>query len=402
MRNEAAGYDMSVNSLDIKELTDNGLLETAGLISRREYNLSLVKSRQTAELIVKAYASEKGIEYTGLADTIESLYRAGIINISSRNALHNIRIFGNKAVHEADNDPEDAQKAYYLLKTETQTFMSRKTVSVDRTPVRVDFGRNASSQVSGNDIRSDRTRIDFSRFSNSDDGTSPAERSEDPGKGSEGRRRIGPDSDITDSTSRRGYSGSSSVKKGQSSGSNARRKPQYDRASDRNNDRGRRPSEKAARSSGRSTRPSGSTARKGAGRPSGSTAAFYDIIKIVGPILAIVLIVIIIRGLNIFPSKNKAATDAETTAAVTETQAELQTMAPPVTIPETAPPVYEYRVKGSGVNVRYADNQNRVYTQLSNGTAIGTVTEIEGSDFVQFTLDGISVVINKNYIEPIR
>ncbi|MDO5140721.1 MAG: DUF4145 domain-containing protein, partial [Eubacteriales bacterium] len=138
MRGRFTGYYMSGNSLDIKELTDNGLLDTAGLISRREYNLSLVKSRQTAELIVKTYAAEKGIEYSGLADTIENLYRAGIINISSRNALHNIRIFGNKAVHEADNDPEDAQKAYYLLKTEIQTFMSRKTVNVDRTPVPID------------------------------------------------------------------------------------------------------------------------------------------------------------------------------------------------------------------------------------------------------------------------
>ena len=41
-------------------------------------------------------------------------------------------------MHEGDNDAEDAQKSYYLLKNEVQTFMSRKAVSVDRTPVRVD------------------------------------------------------------------------------------------------------------------------------------------------------------------------------------------------------------------------------------------------------------------------
>ena len=125
--------------------------------------------------------------------------------------------------------------------------------------------------------------------------------------------------------------------------------------------------------------------------------------KVIGPIIAIVLIVIIIRGLNIFPSKNKTASSAaQSTTAVVETTAALQTIAPPVTVQETEPPVYEYRIKGNGVNVRYAENQNRIYTQLSNGTAIGTVTEIEGSDFVQFTLEGVNVVVNKNYIEPIQ
>ena len=47
-----------MNSMDMKEFTDNGLMEIAGLTSRREYNLSLVKSRQLAEHLVKSYAEE--------------------------------------------------------------------------------------------------------------------------------------------------------------------------------------------------------------------------------------------------------------------------------------------------------------------------------------------------------
>ncbi|MDD5832397.1 MAG: DUF4145 domain-containing protein [Clostridiales bacterium] len=387
---------MSGNSLDIKELTDNGLLDTAGLISRREYNLSLVKSRQTAELIVKTYAAEKGIEYSGLADTIENLYRAGIINISSRNALHNIRIFGNKAVHEADNDPEDAQKAYYLLKTEIQTFMSRKTVNVDRTPVPI----NSEDGF-------DRSRRDYSKAPS--DRNAPASDRNTPASG-ESRKasQQGTNERASEmNTERSGrYSGgsdrSSSGSSGRSSSGGSGRYSSGGSGRSSSGGSGR-PSGSSGRPSGKGTRKTGGQPRRGGRRPSDSTAAFYEIIKVIGPIITIVLIVIIIRGLNIFPSKNKTASSAaQSTTAVVETTAALQTIAPPVTVQETEPPVYEYRIKGNGVNVRYAENQNRIYTQLSNGTAIGTVTEIEGSDFVQFTLEGVNVVVNKNYIEPIQ
>ena len=34
-------------------------------------------------------------------------------------------------------------------------------------------------------------------------------------------------------------------------------------------------------------------------------------------------------------------------------------------------------------------------------TPPGNCDFVEGSDFVQFTLDGVNVVVNKNYIEPV-
>ena len=64
---------MNTYGIDTAELVDNGLAEAAGLISRREYNLSVVRTRQTAEFLIKSYAAERGIAYTTLADTIEAL-----------------------------------------------------------------------------------------------------------------------------------------------------------------------------------------------------------------------------------------------------------------------------------------------------------------------------------------
>ena len=329
------------NSLEMKEFTDNGLMEIAGLTSRREYNLSLVKSRQLAEQLVKSYAEEKSIEYTGLADTIEALFQNGVIDRTSRDAFHNIRVYGNKAVHEGDNDAEDAQKSYYLLKNEVQTFMSHKSVSVDRTPVRVD-----------------RNQVSNRRPAFSEDGNAIL------GRSVNGR--------------------------------------EVSQASDQQ--RARKPRS----GSGRSARGEGSprsqaAARQSATREPASSFSIYDLLRILIPVLAAILLIIIIRSL--LPSKKPAQTTAAASAAVETTAAAEETETAetePETEATTEAKTFEYRIKGTGVNIRYADNQDRVYTQLSNGTAIGTVEPIEGSDFVKFTLDGISVVVHKDYIEPIE
>jgi hypothetical protein len=59
----------------------------------------------------------------------------------------------------------------------------------------------------------------------------------------------------------------------------------------------------------------------------------------------------------------------------------------------------EYVVSQNGANVRYVDNPDRVYTQLPEGTIIGRVKD-NGEDWVEFTLDGIEVLIHKDYIQP--
>lgn len=430
---------MAINGNDIRELTDNGLAEAAGLISRREYNLSIVRARQTAEFLVKNYASEKNIPYTTLADTIEALYAQGVINRTSRDAFHNIRIYGNKAVHDGDNDPDNAQKAYYLLKSEVSTFLSRKTVSVDRTPVRV-------GGVSDGRIDPDNVEIELEDAENASRRRRPSSTDDsDYGRNTRSRRdeRAGRRSsadtrerrrsydDDEDTVTRVGRSGSDVMNEedeallrdvrrqlnggrdperhsnsGSSDGRNARNQNGRKRSdaerrsgSGRNGSSGRNSGRNGGRNSGRNR----NTGRN-AGRRKGSVGNFtiYDLLRILIPIFIIILLIIIIRTLTA-SQKPVETTAAETTTAAIEETTTIPVTEPETTEPETTEaPVYEYRTNTDGVNVRYADNQNRIYTQLPANTNIGVVTPIEGSDFGSFTLDGVDVVVNMNFIEPIE
>ena len=118
-------------------INGQGLMELADLISRREYNWGMARARAYEEELVKAYAEENNIEYSTLADTIEALYEKRVIGEKQRENLHNIRIIGNKAVHEEDNDPQDAKNAYYLLKEEIQAYSQRDVYEPERTPVMI-------------------------------------------------------------------------------------------------------------------------------------------------------------------------------------------------------------------------------------------------------------------------
>lgn len=112
------------------------LLELADIITKREYNWGLVRSRQFAESLIRRLCDENGVAYTTMADSIEALYQDGAIDEASRCNFHNIRILGNKAVHEGNNDQGDAKNAYYLLREELQKASGKtRKISYERTPV---------------------------------------------------------------------------------------------------------------------------------------------------------------------------------------------------------------------------------------------------------------------------
>ena len=113
------------------------LAELADLITRREYNYAMCKARKHTEDLVRRYAADHNMEYTTLADTIEALYQGGVIGDASRENLHGIRILGNKAVHEDDNDAQDAKSAYEMLKKELGTYSDQKYTNPERTPVAI-------------------------------------------------------------------------------------------------------------------------------------------------------------------------------------------------------------------------------------------------------------------------
>ena len=115
-------------------------------------------------------AGQNFVVYTDLADTIEKLYQGHYITKSSRDAFHTIRMLGNKAVHEGDNDPQDAARSYRLLDQEINAFVSggrSQEAPADRErPAEQTLQRERSSQKEQKlNIPGERTRVPVSRES---------------------------------------------------------------------------------------------------------------------------------------------------------------------------------------------------------------------------------------------
>ena len=101
-----------------------GVKEAERLIVSKDYNLVMVKARQTLECMVR-YLAEKACLVDGdLADTIDQLYEGHWIDKTTKDDYHTIRILGNKAVHENDNTAYNANQAYQLLTKQVYAFFS--------------------------------------------------------------------------------------------------------------------------------------------------------------------------------------------------------------------------------------------------------------------------------------
>ncbi len=100
-----------------------GVKDIERMIGRKEYNNAMMKARQTLERMVKLQAQRACIPDTGdLKSLIDALYESRWINKTTYERYHKIRIIGNKAVHEGDGDPYDANQLHLLLVQEVRTF----------------------------------------------------------------------------------------------------------------------------------------------------------------------------------------------------------------------------------------------------------------------------------------
>ena len=118
-----------------------GVYDTEKLLSGQEYNLSMIKARQTLEVIIKQLSGRDDDDDQSLADIIDSLYTSNIISQKSCEHYHKIRVIGNKAVHDNSDDSYSATIAYKLLSEEVQTFIhdySPKKSRITPVPVRND------------------------------------------------------------------------------------------------------------------------------------------------------------------------------------------------------------------------------------------------------------------------
>ena len=96
------------------EQIHGGVRETERLIGQKNYNLAMVKARQTLEYMVKCLCERYGILETGLLEMIDALYSAGKINKTTCEHYHKIRTIGNKAIHEGDNSAYNANQAHQM------------------------------------------------------------------------------------------------------------------------------------------------------------------------------------------------------------------------------------------------------------------------------------------------
>lgn len=99
-----------------------GVKDAERLIGQKQYNLSMVKSRQTLEFMVRCLAEKACIVESDLNITIDELYQGRWISKATCEHYHKIRILGNKAVHDGDDNAYDANQAYHLLSQEVYTF----------------------------------------------------------------------------------------------------------------------------------------------------------------------------------------------------------------------------------------------------------------------------------------
>lgn len=105
------------------ERIQQGVTETERLIGQKQYNMAMIKSRQTLEIMVKCLA-EKALILDGsdMSEIIDQLYESKWITKTTMEHYHRLRTIGNKAVHEGYNNASDANQAYHILSQEVYAF----------------------------------------------------------------------------------------------------------------------------------------------------------------------------------------------------------------------------------------------------------------------------------------
>lgn len=134
------------------EKIQRGVKDTERLIGQKDYNTAMIKARQTLEFMVKQLAEKACIVEGGdLMEIIDTLYQNRWITKTTCEHYHKIRIIGNKAVHEGDNNAYNANQCYHMLSQEVYTFAhdyrgSQRGAKPVRQPAsRQSSGRPASS-----------------------------------------------------------------------------------------------------------------------------------------------------------------------------------------------------------------------------------------------------------------
>lgn len=114
---------MTMNFNSNWEQIQQGVKDTERLIRQKDFNASMIKARQTLEFMTRVLMDRAGFEdEADLKNMIDILYQERRISKSACEHYHKIRIIGNKAAHEGDNNAYNANQAYHMLAQEVYTF----------------------------------------------------------------------------------------------------------------------------------------------------------------------------------------------------------------------------------------------------------------------------------------
>ena len=104
------------------ETVNTNLQEIEKLLAQGKYNASMIKSRKTLEYMVKSMADHACIVDGDLSQMIDELYNGQWISKETREHYHQIRVLGNRAVNEENNNATDADRCYQILAQEAHVF----------------------------------------------------------------------------------------------------------------------------------------------------------------------------------------------------------------------------------------------------------------------------------------
>lgn len=149
------------------EKIQQGVKEAETLMGKREYNLSMVKARQTLEFMVHCLCDQAGIMEPDLSRSIDALYNERVITKTTCEHYHKIRMLGNSAVHENNTSAYDANQAYQFLSQEVYTF-SHDYRAGKRRPSTASKSRSSQTERRTSGSSRSRKKSSDSRFSSTD------------------------------------------------------------------------------------------------------------------------------------------------------------------------------------------------------------------------------------------
>ena len=149
------------------EKIQQGVKEAETLMGKREYNLSMVKARQTLEFMFLCRCDQAGIMEPDLSRSTDALYNERVITKTTCEHYHKIRMLGNSAVHENNTSAYDANQAYQFLSQEVYTF-SHDYRAGKRRPSAASKSRSSQTERRTSGSSRSRKKSSDSRFSSTD------------------------------------------------------------------------------------------------------------------------------------------------------------------------------------------------------------------------------------------